>query len=163
MQTIEIDIDTSRELIVDLTIELERFCAEKGEGLVNVFVPHATASLALSCTQCGTMHLPPQRVCATCGLLDTMTPEPAHDAMGTIVTVTADHLVYSLVPPMVAAVVDLDNGGRIQCEMTDLGLHTPTIGDRVEMTFRRAYTVDGVHNYVWKARLVASHLSATDG
>jgi hypothetical protein len=47
--------------------------------------------------------------------------------------------------------------------MTDLGLRTPTNGDRVEMTFRRAYTVDGVHNYVWKARLAAPHLGATHG
>ena len=26
------------------------------------------------------------------------------------------------------------------------------IGDRVEMTFRRLYSSDGVHNYFWKAR-----------
>jgi secondary thiamine-phosphate synthase enzyme len=47
MRTIEIDIDTSRARIVDLTTELERFCADEGDGLVNVFVPHATAGLAL--------------------------------------------------------------------------------------------------------------------
>jgi uncharacterized OB-fold protein len=28
------------------------------------------------------------------------------------------------------------------------------IGDRVEMTFRRLYTVDGIHNYFWKAKPV---------
>ena len=27
-----------------------------------------------------------------------------------------------------------------------------SIGDRVEMTFRRLFTADGVHNYFWKAR-----------
>jgi hypothetical protein len=26
------------------------------------------------------------------------------------------------------------------------------IGNRVEMTFRRILTADGVHNYFWKAR-----------
>jgi hypothetical protein len=26
------------------------------------------------------------------------------------------------------------------------------MGDRVEMTFRRLYTADGIHNYFWKAR-----------
>ena len=34
---------------------------------------------------------------------------------------------------------------------------TPTtsqIGDRVEMTFRRLFTADGIHNYFWKARPV---------
>jgi secondary thiamine-phosphate synthase enzyme len=47
MQTIELDIDTSRERTVDLTVELERFCTGLGDGLVNVFVPHATAGIAL--------------------------------------------------------------------------------------------------------------------
>jgi secondary thiamine-phosphate synthase enzyme len=47
MRTIEIDIDTSRARIVCLTRELERFCVEGGDGLVNIFVPHATAGLAL--------------------------------------------------------------------------------------------------------------------
>ena len=26
------------------------------------------------------------------------------------------------------------------------------IGDEIEMTFRRLFTADGVHNYFWKAR-----------
>ncbi len=47
MRTSQIDIDTSRSRTVDLTTELERFCAEENDGLVNVFVPHATAGLAL--------------------------------------------------------------------------------------------------------------------
>ncbi len=47
MRTSQIDIDTSRSSMVDLTTELERFCAESHDGLVNVFVPHATAGLAL--------------------------------------------------------------------------------------------------------------------
>jgi hypothetical protein len=28
------------------------------------------------------------------------------------------------------------------------------IGLRVEMTFRRLFTADGIHNYFWKARPV---------
>jgi secondary thiamine-phosphate synthase enzyme len=53
MQTIELNVDTSRERIVDLTTELERFCAGLGDGLVNVFVPHATAGVALMETGSG--------------------------------------------------------------------------------------------------------------
>ena len=54
---------------------------------------------------------------------------------------------------MVAAVVDFDGGGRIQCELTDVDPASVAIGDRVAMTFRRLYTTaDGVHNYFWKAR-----------
>lgn len=47
MHTAEIEIDTSRERTIDLTMQLARFCAGRGDGLVNVFVPHATAGLAL--------------------------------------------------------------------------------------------------------------------
>jgi len=47
MQSLELEIDTSRDRIVELTAELARFCAGLGDGLVNVFVPHATAGLAL--------------------------------------------------------------------------------------------------------------------
>ena len=47
MHSIEVDVDTSRRRIVDLTPELEMFCTGLGDGLVNAFVPHATAGLAL--------------------------------------------------------------------------------------------------------------------
>jgi secondary thiamine-phosphate synthase enzyme len=47
MLTREIDVDTSRERIIDLTGELHRFCGDTDTGLVNVFVPHATAGVAL--------------------------------------------------------------------------------------------------------------------
>lgn len=53
MKSIEIEIDASRNRIVELTAELTRFCAGLGDGLVNVFVPHATAGLALMETGSG--------------------------------------------------------------------------------------------------------------
>lgn len=53
MHSIEIDVDTSLRRIVDLTPELELFCSGLGDGLVNAFVPHATAGLALMETGSG--------------------------------------------------------------------------------------------------------------
>ena len=53
MQSIELTVDASRQRIIDLTNELERFCASLGDGLVNVFVPHATAGVALMETGSG--------------------------------------------------------------------------------------------------------------
>ena len=50
------------------------------------------------------------------------------------------------------ASVRADGGGRFQCELTDVDPATVAIGDRVEMTFRRLFTADGIHNYFWKAR-----------
>jgi uncharacterized OB-fold protein len=81
-----------------------------------------------------------------------MAPEPLADVPATIATSTVDRLAFSLNPPVVAAVLDFDGGGRFQCELTDVDPAAVRIGDRVEMTFRRLFTADGVHNYFWKAR-----------
>jgi len=81
-----------------------------------------------------------------------MVPERLADAAGRIATFTVDRLAFSLSPPVVAVVVDFDGGGRIRCEMTDVDPATVAIGDRVEMTFRKISTANGIHNYFWKAR-----------
>jgi secondary thiamine-phosphate synthase enzyme len=47
MDSVLVTIDTTARTIVDLTGQLQRFCATHGDGLVNVFAPHATAGLAL--------------------------------------------------------------------------------------------------------------------
>jgi 3-hydroxy-3-methylglutaryl CoA synthase/uncharacterized OB-fold protein len=104
------------------------------------------------CQACGTRHVPPQRVCVKCHAVDRMAPERLADVPATIATFTIDRLAYSLSPPVVAAVIDFEGGGRFQCEMTDVDPKAVKIGDRVEMTFRKLYTANGVHNYFWKAR-----------
>lgn len=81
-----------------------------------------------------------------------MAPERMADVPATISTYTVDRLAYSLSPPVVAAVIDFEGGGRFQCELTDVDPAAVKIGDRVEMTFRRLFTASGVHNYFWKAR-----------
>jgi 3-hydroxy-3-methylglutaryl CoA synthase/uncharacterized OB-fold protein len=106
------------------------------------------------CTVCGTRHLPPNRVCVNCRAVDQMAPERLADVPATVATFTVDRLAFSLSPPVVAAVVDFDGGGRFRCELTDVDPESVAIGDRVEMSFRRLYTADGVHNYFWKARPV---------
>ena len=50
------------------------------------------------------------------------------------------------------AVVDFDGGGRLPVELTDVDPDDVQVGDRVEMTFRRLSSADGIHNYFWKAR-----------
>jgi secondary thiamine-phosphate synthase enzyme len=42
-----IDLDTSRRRVTDVTALVGGFCRGRGDGLLNVFVPHATAGLAL--------------------------------------------------------------------------------------------------------------------
>ena len=53
MDTIEIRLDTGRQTVTDLTEEAERYCTGRGDGLLNVFAPHATAGLALMETGSG--------------------------------------------------------------------------------------------------------------
>lgn len=43
----------SRPAVADLTGEVERFCEGRGDGLVSVFVPHATAGVAVMETGAG--------------------------------------------------------------------------------------------------------------
>jgi hydroxymethylglutaryl-CoA synthase len=112
------------------------------------------------CQACGTRHVPPQRVCVKCQAIDRMTPERLADVPATIATFTIDRLAYSLSPPVVAAVIDFEGGGRFQCEMTDVDPKAVKIGDRVEMTFRKLYTANGVHNYFWKAKPAAEREGA---
>ncbi|MEZ5134219.1 MAG: OB-fold domain-containing protein [Acidimicrobiales bacterium] len=76
------------------------------------------------------------------------------DATGTVVTFTVDRLAYSPSPPIVFAVVDFDGGGRLPVELTDVDAASVAMGDRVEMTFRRLNSSDGIQNYFWKARPV---------
>ena len=54
VHTIEFEVDTSGRRVVDLTDRVRAFAADTGgDGLVNVFLPHATAGLALMETGSG--------------------------------------------------------------------------------------------------------------
>ena len=110
----------------------------------------------------GAIHLPPARVSMDGGAIDDMEPIPMADVPGRVVTYTIDKLVYSPSPPVVFAVVDFDGGGRAPIELTDVDPTDVKIGTAVEMTFRRFFTADGIHNYFWKARPVAGATPEAD-
>ncbi len=107
----------------------------------------------------GAVHMPPARAAMHGGPIDDMEARPMADATGTVVTSTVDRLAYSPSPPIVFAIVDFDGGGRVPVELTDCDAAEVGIGVRVEMTFRRLFTADGIANYFWKAR----PLRAADG
>ena len=55
METTTITIHTGHgKTVVDITREVAAFAAGKGDGLLNVFVPHATAGVAIIETGAGT-------------------------------------------------------------------------------------------------------------
>ncbi len=53
MDSTEIRIDTGGRQVADLTDEVTRFCSGRGDGLLSVFAPHATAGVALMETGSG--------------------------------------------------------------------------------------------------------------
>jgi hydroxymethylglutaryl-CoA synthase len=106
------------------------------------------------CDACGSVHLPPQRVCASCHAVDRMSAHPMRDATGRISTFTIDRLAPSPAPPVVDVVVDFDQGGRFSCQLTEADPESVRVGQRVAMTFRRVFEMGGVQNYFWKARVL---------
>lgn len=93
MDTAEIAVDTAQRQLVDLTPEVASFCQQRGDGLVHVFLPHATAGVAL-------MELGSGSEADLLALLDRLLPRGdsyrhRHGAPGH----GADHLLPVLVSP----------------------------------------------------------------
>jgi 3-hydroxy-3-methylglutaryl CoA synthase len=105
------------------------------------------------CTACGTIQFPANRACIECAALDKMEPVKLAKR-GRIFTFTLDHLVGGeyLETPVPRVVVDMDGGGRVFFDMTDVDPDTVRIGNEIELTFRRIHDGAGFHNYYWKAR-----------
>jgi 3-hydroxy-3-methylglutaryl CoA synthase/uncharacterized OB-fold protein len=110
---------------------------------------------ASRCDACHQVNVPPGRICYSCGARDQMTPISLSDVTGTVATFTVDRLAYTPSPPMIAAVIDFDGGGRFRCEIADSAIEEIRVGTRVRLTFRRLLTSgEGIHNYFWKAKPV---------
>jgi secondary thiamine-phosphate synthase enzyme len=98
-----LEIDSSRRQIVDLTERVRKFCAAHEDGLCNVFVPHATAGVAIIETGAGSDD----------DLVDTLERllprddrySHAHGSPGH----GADHVLPALVAPSVTVPVE---GGK---------------------------------------------------
>ncbi|MGH9266327.1 MAG: secondary thiamine-phosphate synthase enzyme YjbQ [Acidimicrobiales bacterium] len=105
MESTEISIDTSGQHLTDLTSKIEEFCRSLGDGLLSVFVPHATAGVALMETGSGSEADLDE-------LLGRLLPRDdryrhRHGAEGH----GADHLLPVLVSPSLVIPVE---GGRAQ-------------------------------------------------
>jgi secondary thiamine-phosphate synthase enzyme len=105
VKSTEISVGTgARRGVFDLTAECARFVADEGDGLLNVFVPHATAGVVV-------MELGAGSDDDLVAALDTLLPRDdrwrhRHGSRGH----GADHVVPLLVPPSVSIPVI---GGRL--------------------------------------------------
>ena len=119
MHTDVLDVDTSRRRIVDLTDAVRGFCWSRGDGLCNVFVPHATAGVAIIETGAGSDD----------DLVDTLERllprddryRHAHGSPGH----GADHVLPAIVAPSVTVPVRAASRswapGRASCWSTSTG------------------------------------------
>ncbi len=113
---------------------------------------------AQRCRKCGTMHLPRSRVCYTCKTKDEFDMVRLSDKKGTVVTYVIDNLAPSPNPPMVVAVVEIDEC-RTYVEITECAPEIAKIDMVVEPTFRRLFeagtSAAGTFiAYYWKCRPV---------
>jgi secondary thiamine-phosphate synthase enzyme len=104
MDTEELTLAIRGRAVVDVTDAVERFVRDRGDGLVNVFAPHATAGVAL-------METGSSSEADLMDALDRMLPRDeryrhAHGSPGH----GADHLLPALVSPSLVVPV---LGGRL--------------------------------------------------
>ena len=105
MESTELSIDTPGRQLTDLTSHVSEFCRPLGDGLLSVFVPHATAGVALMETGSGSEADLDE-------LLGRLLPRDdryrhRHGAKGH----GADHLLPVLISPSLVVPV---RGGRLQ-------------------------------------------------
>jgi secondary thiamine-phosphate synthase enzyme len=100
MESHRFSVETRDRRVVDLTAEVEDFCRGRGDGLCHVFVPHATAGLALIETGSGSEE-------DLVEALDSVLPRDdryrhSHGSRGH----GADHLLPAFVSPFLVLAVD---------------------------------------------------------
>ena len=128
---------------------------EDGPELSNVFLAKEEKQnvrlYGSQCPRCGTKQYPITRVCITCHNHDSLQEVPLART-GQIFTFTRDHLYVAADSPTIMSVVDLDEGGRLYIQMTDVEPEDVRVGDAVVLTLRRRKEGPTMHHYYWKCR-----------
>jgi len=113
---------------------------------------------ASKCKQCGWLDFPIRRICPKCFSKDNydqvkLLPEKvklysfSSDTVALIPEVTD--------PPQGRAIIDFENGARLELEMTDFGdVQNLKVGQPMEMTFRKLERQGDVAAYAWKCKPV---------
>ncbi len=102
------------------------------------------------CNSCGAVQFPPRYKCWSCGSEDMSTYKVSR--RGRVYTFALDALVPNPEPPTPMVSVDLEGGGRLYAQMTDVDPQEVHIDMEVEMVFRKLHEGGGFNNYFWKFR-----------
>lgn len=107
------------------------------------------------CRACGTVQYPRQRYCVNpgCNALDSQDDYLFAERTGKVLSYTADGLTYSPDPPTYFGMVQVDGGGRMLMDFTEVDPTTIDVGLPVRMVFRikDADSNRGFVRYFWKA------------
>lgn len=128
---------------------------ETGEAITNVLefkeLEQDVRLHGNRCRHCGLVQYPMARVCLGCRRPDGLEPHKL-ERRGEIFTFTVDHLIANVELPLPMLVVELNGGGRLYVQGTDMTEEEARVGKPVVLTFRRLHDGGGNHNYFWKAR-----------
>ncbi|MCS7115687.1 MAG: hydroxymethylglutaryl-CoA synthase [Nitrososphaerota archaeon] len=103
----------------------------------------------VKCRVCGTVQYPPQRVCMECRSKDNFEEVRLYERKGKLFTYSFE-FIRGNVP---IGLINLEGGGRLFIELTDVDPEELKIDLPVELTFRRLniWRPDGMYIYFWKA------------
>lgn len=107
---------------------------------------------AQKCKSCGAIQFPARQICRQCDSEDMESVKLSR--RGKVYTFTVDTLIPGPDPPTAMVSVDLEGGGRLYTQMTDVDPKEVDIEMEVEAVFRRLHQGGGFNNYFWKFRPV---------
>ncbi len=137
-------------------LEKDRYVRKSSAVTLWRDTPSVYKMYGLRCKNCGTVQYPTTgRSCIICRADDQL--DLIKLALkGKIFTYSLDHLVGGsyMDTPVPRCVIDLDGGGRVLLDMTEIENpeENVSIGMEVELTFRRLHEGGEFKNYYWKCR-----------
>ena len=103
-----------------------------------------------SCTSCGTVHFPRNRVCYRCRTRDAFEPVRLSDRTGRVLSYTLDHFFPTPEPPLAAGMVEVE-GCRLYLQMADVEADELRCDLPVAFTFRKIHEAGARPAYFWKS------------
>ncbi len=106
------------------------------------------------CRGCGRTHYPPRKICDRCGKREMDSGRMAES--GKVLTWSVIRVAppaFAQEVPYAVAVVEMDDGTRLTCQLADVDLDRIAAGMRIRLEFRkvRQYGRTGIIAYAYKA------------
>ncbi|MBW2615028.1 MAG: 3-hydroxy-3-methylglutaryl CoA synthase [Deltaproteobacteria bacterium] len=107
----------------------------------------------MKCNQCGHVQFPIHRICSSCFGKDDYREVRLSDQIAKVFSCTVDNLGYGGGAAPFWAIADFEDV-RARLQIADASLEEVSIGDSLEMTFRKFPSENDVPVYGWKGRVI---------